>query len=71
MKSLEAEAASLAAAEMDKAEARESKNAAGAIGGADKKRKGLAKASMGVEKLKKANTRGMSKLSTFFQQKAK
>ncbi|KAK7687045.1 hypothetical protein QCA50_009545 [Cerrena zonata] len=32
-----------------------------------KKRKGAAKGSHGVEKLKKANTKGMAKLSNFFQ----
>ncbi|EIW83182.1 hypothetical protein CONPUDRAFT_136310 [Coniophora puteana RWD-64-598 SS2] len=35
-----------------------------------KKRKAPAKGSHGVEKLKKANTNGMSKLSTFFQKKS-
>ena len=67
MRSLEAEAAALVAAEMDKAEARESKTTASGKGSTEKKRKGLAKASTGVEKLKKANTKGMAKLSTFFQ----
>ncbi|KAI0344673.1 hypothetical protein BDW22DRAFT_1354793 [Trametopsis cervina] len=69
MKSLQDEAASLAAAEMSKAEAKESKGAKGDKSG-DKKRKGPAKGSVGVEKLKKANTRGMAKLSTFFQAKS-
>jgi len=32
-----------------------------------KKRKAVAKGSMGVEKLKKANINGMSKISSFFQ----
>jgi len=34
-----------------------------------KKRKAKSKASQGVERLKKANTSGMAKLSTFFQKK--
>ncbi|KAJ8077250.1 hypothetical protein AAF712_004134 [Marasmius tenuissimus] len=38
-------------------------------GTGDKRKKGAAKASSGVEKLKKANTNGMAKLSTFFAKK--
>ena len=34
---------------------------------AEKKRKAPAKASNGVEKLKKANIKGMAKISSFFQ----
>jgi ribonuclease H2 subunit B len=34
-----------------------------------KKRKAKSKTSQGVEKLKKVNTSGMAKLSTFFQKK--
>ena len=71
MKSLDAEAALLSAAEMAKVEIKESKTASNAKSGADKKRKAPVRASMGVEKLKKANTKGMAKLSTFFQQKTK
>ena len=36
-----------------------------------KKRKAKGQASSGVEKLKKVNTRGMAKLSSFFQKKEK
>jgi ribonuclease H2 subunit B len=36
-----------------------------------KKRKGLAKVSQGVERLKKVNTVGMAKLSSFFQKATK
>lgn len=38
---------------------------------AEKKRKAPAKASTGVEKLKKVNVNGMSKISSFFQKPAK
>lgn len=41
-----------------------------AVGDGDKKKKKDAKSSHGVEKLKKANVAGMSKLSTFFTKKA-
>jgi ribonuclease H2 subunit B len=37
--------------------------------GGSKKRKGAVKSSMGVEKLKKANTTGMAKMSSFFTKK--
>ena len=56
---------------MSKAEARESKTSGSTEKGGDKKRKATAKASAGVSKLKKANTTGMSKISTFFQAKSK
>ena len=71
MKTLQDEATSVAVAEMNKVEARESKTSAPAEKekAGDKKRKGLAKTSTGVAKLKKANTTGMAKLSTFFQAK--
>ena len=36
-----------------------------------KKRKAKGQASSGVEKLKKVNTKGMAKLSSFFQKKEK
>ena len=39
------------------------------VEGDGKKRKAKSKASQGVEKLKKANISGMSKISTFFQKK--
>ncbi|KAI0695473.1 ribonuclease H2, subunit B [Cytidiella melzeri] len=69
MQALQDEATSIAAADMSKAEARESKtSAAGEKGG--NKRKALVKTSSGVSKLKKANTTGMAKLSTFFQSKS-
>ena len=55
----------LAAVSMNAVEARESKDQKEA--GNDKKRK--AKGTHGVEKLKKANIKGMAKLSTFFQKK--
>ena len=55
----------LAAVNMNAVEARESKDQKEA--GNDKKRK--AKGTHGVEKLKKANIKGMAKLSTFFQKK--
>lgn len=58
----------LAAVNMNAVEARESKESGDTKDtGTDKKRK--AKTSVGVEKLKKANIKGMSKLSTFFQKK--
>ena len=47
------------------------KGKGGAKGEADKKRKAPAKASHGVEQLKKANTTGMAKLSSFFIKKEK
>ncbi|KAI9062893.1 hypothetical protein FKP32DRAFT_1592877 [Trametes sanguinea] len=64
-KSLREEAMALAAVNMNSVEAKESKDAKDA--GNDKKRK--AKGSHGVEKLKKANIKGMAKLSSFFQKK--
>ena len=67
MKALLDEAAEIAAAKMDKLEARESKTSSNTN---EKKRKNAAKASHGVEQLKKANTKGMAKLSTFFQAKS-
>ena len=53
---------------MTKMEIKESKTSAGEKAGAGKKRKPAA--STGVERLKKANTKGMAKLSTFFQPKS-
>ena len=58
----------MAAAKMSAVEARESGNSPKGTDG--KKRKGAAKASQGVEKLKKANVKGMAKLSSFFQKAA-
>ncbi|KAI0775716.1 ribonuclease H2, subunit B [Trametes elegans] len=66
MEVLKAESMALAAVNMNAAELRESKEQANSTGN-DKKRK--AKGSHGVEKLKKANTKGMAKLSSFFQKK--
>lgn len=65
MKVLHEEAAALAAADMNRMEIKESKSSVAEKAGG-KKRKA---ASTGVEKLKKANTKGMAKLSTFFQAK--
>lgn len=65
MKVLKEEAMALSAVNMNAVEARESKEQKDA--GNEKKRK--AKGSVGVEKLKKANIKGMSKLSAFFQKK--
>jgi ribonuclease H2 subunit B len=45
------------------------KGKGGAKGEADKKRKAPAKRSHGVDQLKKANTTGMAKLSSFFTKK--
>lgn len=68
MKVLKEESMALAAVNMNAVEARESKESGDTKDtGTDKKRK--AKTSVGVEKLKKANIKGMSKLSTFFQKK--
>ncbi|KAI0706844.1 ribonuclease H2, subunit B [Cerioporus squamosus] len=69
MKVLREENMALAAVNMNAVEARESKDSADgkAAAGIDKKRKG--RGSMGVEKLKKANIKGMAQLSTFFQKK--
>ena len=53
---------------MNKAEKKESKIKNG--GGAEKKRKGQ-KGSQGVEKLKKANVKGMAQISSFFQKSTK
>ena len=58
------ELAALAASKMSSVEARESGETKTTE---TKKRKGAAKASHGVEKLKKANVKGMAKLSSFFQ----
>ncbi len=68
MKVLKEEAMALAAVNMNAVEARESKDSREEkdVGG-DKKRK--AKGTIGIEKLKKANIKGMAKLSTFFQKK--
>ena len=68
MKVIRQEAMALAAANMSAVEARESRDKQVKDPGGDKKRKAV-KASTGVEKLKKANTKGMAKLSTFFQKK--
>ena len=73
LKALADEAAEAAAAKMDnlsvkgksKAKTKEEKDAAVA---SEKKRK--ATVSHGVQQLKKVNTRGMAKLSSFFQPKA-
>ncbi|KAI0630363.1 ribonuclease H2, subunit B [Trametes polyzona] len=65
MKALKEESMALAAVNMNAVEAKESKEQKST--GTDKKRK--AKGSHGVEQLKKANTKGMAKLSTFFQKK--
>ena len=54
----------MAASKMSSVEARESGETKTTE---TKKRKGAAKASHGVEKLKKANVKGMAKLSSFFQ----
>ncbi|KAJ3555767.1 hypothetical protein NM688_g2389 [Phlebia brevispora] len=67
LKLLSDEADEVAASQIEKAETKKSK-AAAASETNDKKRKN-AKASHGVEQLKKANTKGMAKLSTFFQPK--
>ncbi|KAI8993018.1 ribonuclease H2, subunit B [Trametes punicea] len=64
-RSLKEEAMALAVVNMNAVEASESKGQKDA--GNDKKRK--AKGSHGVEILKKANIKGMAKLSTFFQKK--
>ncbi|CAL1707637.1 unnamed protein product [Somion occarium] len=61
------ELSALAASKMSNIEARESGKAVKADG---KKRKGPTKGSHGVEKLKKVNTKGMAKLSSFFQKTA-
>lgn len=68
LKALQDEAAAQAAADINKMEIKESKSSATAAAEKTngKKRKTT---SMGVDKLKKVNTRGMAKLSTFFQQK--
>ena len=68
MKILKDEAMAVAAAKMNAMEAKESgDNKETNDQGNDKKRK--PRNSSGVEKLKKANTKGMAKLSTFFQKK--
>lgn len=68
MKVLKEEAMALAAVNMNAVEARESRDSKeDKDTGGDKKRK--PKTSAGVEKLKKANIKGMAKLSTFFQKK--
>ncbi|RPD59858.1 hypothetical protein L227DRAFT_653766 [Lentinus tigrinus ALCF2SS1-6] len=68
MKVLKEESMALAAVNMNAVEARESKDSGDTKdAGNDKKRK--AKSSTGVEKLKKANIKGMAKLSSFFQKK--
>ena len=53
---------------MNAVEARESRSGQAKDASGDKKRK-AAKGSTGVEKLKKANVKGMAKLSSFFQKK--
>lgn len=68
MRVLREEAMALASANMNTVEARESKSSRDNDTSDDKKRK-APKASTGVEKLKKANVKGMAKLSTFFQKK--
>jgi ribonuclease H2 subunit B len=64
LKSLQEETAALVAADMNSMEVKESKSTVSEK--ANKKRKA---ASTGVEKLKKVNTKGMAKLSSFFQPK--
>lgn len=64
---LKNEYASATAAHMSAVEAKESKSSLGETTENAKKRKGAVKGSHGVEKLKKANTKGMAKLSSFFQ----
>ncbi|KAH8107902.1 ribonuclease H2, subunit B [Cristinia sonorae] len=63
---LRSEHASAAASKMNAVEAKESKTSV-VEPETGKKRKGATKASHGVEKLKKVNTKGMAKLSSFFQ----
>ncbi|KAI0358438.1 hypothetical protein OH77DRAFT_1494140 [Trametes cingulata] len=65
MKVLKEESMALAAVNMNAVEAKESKSQKET--GTEKKRK--AKGSHGVEQLKKVDTRGMAKLSSFFQKK--
>ncbi|KAI0823639.1 ribonuclease H2, subunit B [Trametes gibbosa] len=65
LKVLKEESMALAAVNMSTVEAREAKGQKDET--VDKKRK--VKGPHGVEQLKKANTRGMAKLSTFFQKK--
>ncbi|KAI0374034.1 hypothetical protein BV20DRAFT_1033454 [Pilatotrama ljubarskyi] len=65
MKALKEESMALAAVNMNAVEAKESKSQKETT--TEKKRK--AKGSHGVEQLKKVNTRGMAKLSSFFQKK--
>ncbi|KAH9949549.1 ribonuclease H2, subunit B [Amylocystis lapponica] len=60
--------AALVAENMDKVEEKESKTTGAA---ADGKKRKAPKASFGVEKLKKANVKGMAKISNFFQKPAK
>ena len=58
----------LSSANMNAVEARESRSGQAKDASGDKKRK-AGKGSTGVEKLKKANVKGMAKLSSFFQKK--
>ncbi|OBZ68359.1 hypothetical protein A0H81_11736 [Grifola frondosa] len=67
LKAAQAELFNLAAADMNKMEAKES----GQKSVDNKKRKGQQKPSQGVEKLKKANIKGMAKISSFFQKPGK
>ena len=68
MKVLRDEAMAIAASKMKAIEAKESVDTKEQKEqDNDKKRK--PRTSVGVEKLKKANTKGMAKLSTFFQKK--
>lgn len=66
LKALNDEAVALAAADMNKVEMKESKSSTTEKTNGKKRKT----ASTAVEKLKKVNTRGMAKLSTFFQPKA-
>lgn len=70
LQSLQAEAAALALASVPPTGTKSKKGGAKNTEDEDgKKRKAKAKTTHGVEKLKKANTTGMSKISTFFQKK--
>lgn len=66
LKYIQDEISAQAAASMAKVEIKESKGSSSTEKANGKKRK---TASVSVEKLKKANTRGMAKLSTFFKPK--
>ncbi|KAI0949376.1 hypothetical protein AcW1_009009 [Taiwanofungus camphoratus] len=69
LRAAEDETAALLATSANKVEIKELQNKDAAAN--EKKRKGSTKASHGVEKLKKANVKGMAKISSFFQKPAK